>query len=66
MTEKELLERNRELEIKVRDLTEELRQVKRQIDAYVREFRVCRFCSEVHSDCSPTDSSSCYPRWRGL
>ena len=47
-------------------LTEELQQTKRQIDAYVREFRVCRFCSEVHSDCSPTDSSSCYPRWRGL
>ncbi len=47
-------------------LTEELQQTKRQIDAYVREFRLCRFCTEVHSDCSPTDSSSCYPRWRGL
>ena len=66
MTEMELLAQNRKLEIKLREVEEENRRLKRQITGYVTEFRVCRFCSEVHSDCSPTDSKTCYPRWRGL
>lgn len=66
MNEEKLLEKNRKLEIQLRDLTEENRRLRRQIDGYVKEFRVCRFCTEVHSDCSPTDSKSCFPRWRGL
>ena len=48
------------------ELMAENERLKRQIDGYVREFRVCRFCTEVHSDCSPTDSKTCFPRWRGL
>lgn len=66
MGEEKLLERNRKLIAKLRDVEEENRRLKRQIDGYVKEFRVCRFCAEVHSDCSPTDSKSCFPRWRGL
>ena len=48
------------------ELMAENEALKRQIDGYVREFRVCRFCTEIHSDCSPTDANSCFPRWRGL
>lgn len=50
----------------IQELKAENARLKRQIDDYVREFRVCRFCTEVHSDCSPTDSKTCFPRWRGL
>ena len=48
------------------ELMAENERLKRQINGYIAEFRVCRFCANVHSDCSPTDSTSCYPRWRGL
>lgn len=48
------------------ELRAENKRLKEQIEAYVTEFRICRFCTEIHSDCSPTDSRSCYPRWRGL
>ena len=61
----DLMDQNRALLIRVRDLEEENRRLKRQIDSYVCEFRVCRFCTEYHSDCSPTDGS-CHPRWGGL
>lgn len=54
-----------ELKKKCEALEAENARMKRQIEAYVCEFRVCRFCTEFHSDCSPTDGS-CYPRWRGL
>lgn len=50
----------------INELRAENARLKRQIDDFVREFRVCRFCTEVHSDCSPTDSKTCFPRWRGL
>lgn len=49
----------------IQELRAENQRLKRQIEDYVCEFRVCRLCSEVHSDCSPTDSS-CHPRWGGL
>jgi hypothetical protein len=46
-------------------LEEENTRMRQQIGAYVCEFRVCRFCSNLHADCSPTDGS-CVPMWRGL
>lgn len=49
----------------IKELLEENKRLKRQIEAYVCEFRVCRLCTELHSDCSPTDGS-CHPRWGGL
>ena len=65
MDAENLFGENRKLTVKVRELEEENRRLKRQIDGYVCEFRVCRFCKNMHSDCSPTDGS-CYPRWGGL
>lgn len=56
----------RELAAMCRTLKAENDGLKRQINAYVKEFRVCRFCANVHADCSPTDTPSCYPKWRGL
>ena len=60
-----LLSRERDLTVKCRELEEENRQLKRRIEAYVCEFRVCRFCKNLHNDCSPTDNS-CVPKWGGL
>lgn len=54
------------LETKVKELEAENEELKRVLRAYVLEFRLCRFCSEIKSDCSPTDLKSCYPRWGGL
>lgn len=65
MTDEKLLEKNRNLLTANRALTEENRRLKRQIEAYVMEFRVCRLCKNMHSDCSPSDGS-CFPRWGGL
>lgn len=64
MTEKD--KEIQDLRRKIEELKHENTRMRKQIEAYVGEFRVCRFCTEIHSDCSPTDSSSCYPRWRGL
>ena len=47
------------------ELMAENERLKRQIDAYVCEFRVCRFCAWYKKDCSPTDGN-CVPKWRGL
>lgn len=47
------------------ELRAENKRLKEQIEAYVGEFRVCRFCMHIHEDCSPTDGS-CRPKWRGL
>lgn len=49
----------------IQELREENKRLKRQIEAYVCEFRVCRLCAKVHGDCSPTDGS-CHPQWGGL
>ena len=57
--------RNKELMARNGELLVENAKLKRQIDAYVCELRVCRFCSHFHEDCSPTDGS-CRPHWRGL
>ena len=46
-------------------LREENKRLREQIEAYVGEFRVCRFCANVHADCSPT-GGECKPKWRGL
>ena len=54
-----------ELRQKVDALEQENTQMRQRIGAYVCEFRVCRFCSNLHADCSPTDGS-CVPMWRGL
>ena len=48
-----------------KELMRENEQLKEQIDAYVREFQVCRFCSGVHENCTPT-GGNCHPHWRGL
>lgn len=40
-------------------------RLKRQIEAYVCEFRVCRMCKHLHNDCTPTDGE-CHPKWGGL
>ena len=55
-----------ELIAKIKELEAEIERLHRQINAYIHEFRICRFCAEIHSDCSPTDSKTCFPRWRGL
>lgn len=65
MEDATVLEENRKLAIRVRELEEENRRLKVQIERYVGEFRVCRFCAHVRGDCSPTDGS-CAPKWRGL
>ena len=52
-------------EKRIQELEEENKQLKRQIEGYVCEFRVCRFCANAHGDCSPTDGS-CRPKWGGL
>lgn len=59
MDKNQLVERIKELEA-------EIEQLHRQINGYVTEFRVCRFCAEIHSDCTPNDARTCFPRWRGL
>jgi len=49
----------------IQTLRVENKELRNRIDRYVREFRVCRFCANIHKDCSPKDSS-CEPRWGGL
>ncbi len=63
MTEKDKL--IQDLRQQVAALEEENTRMRQQIGSYVCEFRVCRFCSNLHADCSPTDGS-CVPMWRGL
>lgn len=46
-------------------LREENKRMREQIERYVSEFRVCRFCMHIHEDCSPT-GASCKPQWGGL
>ena len=60
-----VLTENRELLTKCKQLEEENRRLKRQIESYVIEFRVCRFCANLHKDCTPTDGN-CIPKWCGL
>jgi len=60
-----LLTRDRDQAIRIRELEEENRKLKRQIESYVIEFRVCRFCDNLHKDCTPT-GGDCIPRWCGL
>lgn len=54
-----------ELRAECEVLEAENARLRKQIEAYVTEFRVCRFCANYHGDCSPTDGS-CKPKWRGL
>ena len=54
-----------ELRQKASALEQENIRLRQQIGAYVTEFRVCRFCANLHADCSPTDAT-CFPQWRGL
>lgn len=61
----EILEQNRILLNKCRELEEENRQLKRQIEGYVCEFRVCRMCRNLHKECTPT-GGDCTPKWGGL
>lgn len=49
----------------IQDLRAENQRLKRQIEDYVCEFRVCRFCKFVHADCTPT-GGECHPKWGGL
>ena len=56
-----MTEKDKELQ----ELRAENKRLKEQIEAYVGEFRVCRFCMHVHEDCSPT-GGECRPKWRGL
>ena len=56
-----MTEKDREIQT----LREENKRLKKQIEGYVCEFRVCRLCANVHGDCSPTDGS-CSPKWGGL
>ena len=60
-----LLSRNRDLLVRIRELEEDNRRLKRQIEEYVCEFRVCRFCKNLHKDCTPT-GGDCTPKWCGL
>lgn len=55
----------RRLTNRIAELEEENERLKEQIDGFVCELRVCRFCANIHADCSPTDGS-CRPHWRGL
>lgn len=55
----------KELLAQIEQLKEEKEKLLRRIDAYVNEFRVCRFCANIHEDCSPT-GNDCIPKWRGL
>ena len=50
---------------RIKKLTEENRQLRERIEAYVGEFRMCRFCLHKHEDCSPT-GRECKPKWGGL
>lgn len=50
----------------IQELTAENKQLKARIEAYVREFKVCRFCAYLDADCSPTGKTGCHPKWRGL
>lgn len=50
---------------KIKALEDENRRLRERIEAYVCEFRVCRFCLHKHEDCSPT-GSECRPKWGGL
>ena len=59
-----MTERER-LKAKVTELENEVTRLRKQIQDYVLEFRVCRFCAEIHGDCSPT-GGNCHPKWRGL
>lgn len=43
----------------------EVGRLKELLEAYVHEFRLCRFCKNIKGDCSPTDKS-CKPKWGGL
>ena len=50
---------------RIAKLKEENARLREKIEAYVGEFRVCRFCMHRHEDCSPT-GGECKPRWGGL
>ncbi len=54
-----------ELELKVQELRAENARLKRMIEEYVCEFRVCRFCKHLHGDCNP-GTAECHPKWGGL
>ena len=55
-----------DLENRVKELEAENAELKRVLNAYVLEFRLCRYCSNIKHDCSPTDFKSCTPHWGGL
>lgn len=52
-------------DLEIQHLKDENRRLKRQIEDYVCEFRVCRWCKNIHADCSPT-GGECHPKWGGL
>jgi len=54
-----------EYQKQIKDLQTENARLNERIQAFVEEFRLCRFCKNIHADCSPTDGS-CEPRWYGL
>ena len=62
---KTLAEQCEDLRQKCSELERENARLMRQIEGYVCEFRVCRFCAHIHEDCSPT-GGNCRPKWRGL
>lgn len=49
----------------IQTLRAENKALRKLIERYVHEFRVCRFCKFKNADCSPTDGS-CTPKWGGL
>ena len=54
-----------ELRAEYEILEAENKRLREQIEGYVCEFRVCRFCANYHKDCTPT-GGDCKPKWRGL
>ena len=50
---------------RINELEAENATLKRKIEKYVTEFRVCRFCAHKHEACSPT-GAGCSPKWCGL
>ena len=40
-------------------------KLRRRIEDFVCEFRFCRWCKNLHGDCTTT-GAECNPKWRGL
>jgi hypothetical protein len=54
-----------EKDSEIQKLRAENERLRKLLMDYLDEFRLCRFCANIHADCSPTDGS-CKPKWRGL